>query len=111
MNVLSRRSVLFSILAAIGIGVRTYVAIRPSDEARIRKQLSKLEAAVRVREADVQGTSGGRLSKVSDAFDDLFDPDVRVSIPELTSLAPGRPALAQLRAGASQLVPAASISS
>jgi hypothetical protein len=70
--------------------------LRPSDESRIRKQLSKLAAAVRITEADVQANPIGRLAHVSGQFEDLFDPDVRVSISEVTSLHSGRRELAEI---------------
>jgi hypothetical protein len=99
---LGRRAAIVCAIAAIGVG--SYLAFRPSDEARIRKQLSKLEAAVRVTEADMQKNPIGRLSHVSSAFEPLFDPEVRVSVPELTSLQSGRSELVELVAGAPRFV-------
>jgi hypothetical protein len=100
-----RRGAIFGAIAGLGVATAgMYVAFRPSDEARIRTQLSKLEVAVRVTEADLQKNPIGRLSHVSGAFEELFDPDVRVSVPELPSLHSGRRELAELVAGAPQFV-------
>lgn len=80
---------------AIVIGVWA-VFFRPSDEARIRAQLTKLAAAVRITADDTSVNPIGRFAHVNDAFASLFDRDVRVSIPELTSLDAGRKPLAEL---------------
>ena len=73
-----------------------YFLFRPSDESRIKAQLAKLAAAVRITEADMQTNPIGRLAHVSDAFEPLVEPDVRVSVPELTSLESGRRGVVQL---------------
>lgn len=90
--------------AAIVVGALAYVALRPTDESRIRKQLARLAAAVRVTEADMQTNPIGRLAHVSGELEDLFDPDVRVSIPELTTLRSGRRPLAEIVTGAPHYV-------
>ncbi len=102
MKVDRRAAIGIGVAAAIGVG--GYFAFGPSDEARIRAQLTKLAAAVRVTEADLQTNPIGRLAHVSGAFEKLFDPDVRVSVPELTSLGSGRQELIQLVAAAPRYV-------
>jgi hypothetical protein len=92
---LDRRAAIGVGLAAV-LGVGGYYAFRPTDESRIRKQLSKLAAAVRVTEADMQANPIGRLAHVSGELEELFDPDVRVSVSELTSLHSGRRELAEI---------------
>ena len=94
MTQIDRRAWLVA-AAAVVLGVGGYVAFRPTDEWRIRDKLAKLAAAVRVTEADVQANPIGRLAHVSGLFEPLFEPDVRVSIPELRSLESGRSELAQ----------------
>jgi hypothetical protein len=95
---------------AIGAGIAgllagaTYFALRPTDESRIRAKLARLAAAVRVTEADMQVNPIGRISHVSGAFEEIFEPDVRVSVPELGTLPSGRLELAQYVAGAPHFV-------
>ena len=92
----------------IAIGATAFAAVvvvwltvfRASDDARIREQLAKLAAAVRVTADDAQTNPIGRFAHVNDAFTKLFDRDVRVSIPELTSLDSGRRPLAELATSA-----------
>jgi hypothetical protein len=86
--------------AAILVAITVYFAFfRPSDEDRIRSQLSRLAEAVEV-------TEGGsnpilRKARLDDAFGKVFDEDVRVSIPELSTLKSGRGGLVALAMQAS----------
>jgi len=81
---------------AIGLGAALYFALRPSDESRIKGQLAKLAALVHVTEDDAQTNPIGRLAHVNDALSHLVDRDVRVSVPELPSIGPGRAAMGQM---------------
>ena len=103
MIALDRRAALV-VAAAAALGAGAYFAFRPTDESRIRQQLAKLAAAVHVTDADVQTSAIGRLAHVSGLFEGLFDPDVRVSVPELGSIPPGRRALAEVMTGAPRFV-------
>jgi hypothetical protein len=95
VSTIDRRTVI-GLAVAVAVGALGYVVLRPTDESRIRKQLSKLAAAVRVTEADMQTNPIGRLAHVSGELEELFDPDVRVSVPDLASLHSGRRELAEL---------------
>jgi hypothetical protein len=101
---LTPRRVALAALVAILLAAAGYFALRPTDESRIHAQLARLAAAVRVTEADLQTNPIGRFAHVSGVFEELFEPDVRVSIPELTSLQSGRRELAELVAGAPSYV-------
>jgi hypothetical protein len=81
---------------AIALGGLLYVVLRPSDEARIKEQIAKLSALVRVTEDDAQTNPIGRMAHVSDALGALVDRDVRVSVPDLPSLGSGRQPLVEL---------------
>jgi hypothetical protein len=94
--------VAFPVAAVVAIGA--YFGLRPTDESRIRSKLDALAAAVHVNEADMQTNPIGRLAHVSDAFEPLFERDVRVSIPELTTLGSGRRELAQMVTAAPRYV-------
>jgi hypothetical protein len=100
---LDRRAAIGALVAAV-LGVGGYFVLRPTDESRIRKQLSKLATAVRIKESDMQSNPIGRLAHVSGEFEELFDPDVRVSVSELTSLRSGRRELAEIVSGAPRFV-------
>jgi hypothetical protein len=96
-----RAPVLVAIVAAaIAIAVGVYLPLRPSDESRIRRQLARLAAAVRITDADASASPVGRLADVNGRLQPLFEQDVRVSIPEVASLHAGRAELAELLAGA-----------
>ncbi len=84
----------FPVAAVLAVGA--YLGLRPTDESRIRSKLDALAVAVHITEADMQTNPIGRLAHVSGAFEPLFDRDVRVSIPELTTLGSGRRELAEL---------------
>jgi hypothetical protein len=88
--------------AAAVLAIGAYFAFRPSDEARIRAMLGTLAKEVRVTGEDQNPI--GRLAHVNDAFSKLFDRDVRVSIPEITTLQSGRRELAELTVGAPRFV-------
>jgi hypothetical protein len=81
---------------ALALGGILYVALRPSDEARIKEQIAKLASLVRVTEDDAQTNPIGRMAHVSDALGTLVDRDVRVNVPDLPSLGSGRQPLAEL---------------
>jgi uncharacterized protein (TIGR02246 family) len=85
--------VLAALALALGIGV--YWLLRPTDESRIRAQISRLEKAVRVTEADLQINPIGRLAHVSGLCQALFEPDVRVSVREIPKLRSGRQEIEQ----------------
>ena len=95
-----RRWVVLAVVAVLALGIGGYFVWRPTDESRIRSQLARLAAAVRVTEADGQGNPLTRLARVNGELEALFEPDARVTIPELTSGHADRRELAQLVAGA-----------
>jgi hypothetical protein len=90
------RSALIGFPLATVLAVGAYFGLRPTDESRIRGKLGALADAVHITESDMQTNPIGRLAHVSGAFEPLFDRDVRVSIPELTTLSSGRRELAEL---------------
>jgi hypothetical protein len=98
-----RRALLAAPLVLV-LGTGAYFAFRPSDESRIRGKLAALAAAVRIREADMQANPIGRFAHVSGALEPLLDRDVRVSVPELTTLGAGRSSLVELVAAAPRYV-------
>jgi hypothetical protein len=89
---------------ALVVAGGAFLLFRPSDESKIRAQLARLAAAVKVKEADMQTNPIGRLAHVEGEFESLFDPDVRASVPELGSIPPGRRGLAELVTGAPRYV-------
>jgi hypothetical protein len=91
-------------LVAIAVAVVAYFVLRPTDASRIRSQLDRLAAAVRITDADSQANPIGRLAHVSGELAKLFEPDVDVSIPDVPSSGSGRAELAQLVAGAPSYV-------
>jgi hypothetical protein len=99
-----RRWVLAAVAVALALAVGGYFAWRPTDESRIRSQLARLAAAVRVTEADQQANPIARLARVNGELDGLFEPDARLTIPELTSGHADRRELAALVAGAPRYV-------
>jgi hypothetical protein len=99
-----RRPVVVGVVVAILVAVGAYFAFRPTDESRIRAQLARLAAAVRVTEADPQANPIARLARVNGELDGLFEKDARLTIPELTSGHADRRELAELVAGAPSYV-------
>src|SRR5258706_9392732 len=100
-----RRGVLLAFVAA-GVVVLGFVWLtffRSSDEARIRAQLAALAVAVKVSPDDTSVNPIGRFAHMNDAFSKIFDRDVRVSIPELTTLDSGRKPLAELATNAPRI--------
>jgi hypothetical protein len=73
------RTLAVAALAAVGLAVVAYLVLRPTDESRI-------------------------LAHVNGDLQDLFEPDVRMSLPEVTEATSGREALAELVAGAPRFV-------
>jgi hypothetical protein len=103
----TRARVVLAVVVAFALAVGAYFAWRPTDESRIRAQLARLAAAVRITDADGQANPIGRLATVNGQLDALFEPDARVTIPELTELTSGhagRRELAELVAGAPSYV-------
>jgi hypothetical protein len=96
------RARLLALCGALAVAVGAYFLFRPSDEARIRAMMATLEKEARVTTEEQNPI--GRLAHVNDAFSKLFDRDVRVSIPELTTLHSGRRELAELATGAPRYV-------
>jgi hypothetical protein len=94
----------FAGLALVALAAGGYFWLRPTDESKIRAQLAKLAETVRVKESDGQANPVLRYSRINDAFTGLFEEDVRVSIPELTSLQAGRAPLVELATSAPRFV-------
>lgn len=86
--------------AIVLVGIVYFVFLRASDESRIRAQLAALVKAVQVTPDDTSVNPIGRFAHMNDAFSKIFDHDVRVSIPELTTLDAGRKPLAELATNA-----------
>ena len=99
-----RRLVVLAAVVAAAIAVGAYLVFRPTDEARIRAQLDRLAEVVRITDADAQENPLARMSRVDGELEKLFEPDVRASIPEVATLAPGRRALTELVVGAPRFV-------
>jgi hypothetical protein len=95
---------LFAALVAVGFAVVAYVLLHPTDESRIRAQLDKLAAVVRITDADAHANPIGRLAHVNDELAKLFEANVHASIPQVPSLGAGRAELAALVAGAPSYV-------
>jgi hypothetical protein len=94
--------------AAVGLAAAVYFAFfRPSDEDRIKSQLSKLSEAVEVKEGG--GNPVFRKAHLDDAFEKIFDEDVRVSIPDLSTMKSGRAGLVALALQASVWARSASV--
>ncbi len=87
--ILPRRGVLGA-AGALVVGIVAYLVLRPDDESRIRSKLKALAAALQIKEADMQVNPIGRMAHVSGAFEPLFEPDVRASVPDVPLLEGGR---------------------
>jgi len=99
-----RRGALVGVVAGIAVLVAVWLAFfRSSDEARIRAQLAALAAAVKVSPDDMSANPIARFARINDAFKKLFDAEVRVSVPELTTLDQGRKPLAELATSAPRI--------
>jgi hypothetical protein len=94
------RTLVVSTLVALVLAAGAYLLLHPTDEALVRARLDRLASAARVTDADAQANPVARLARVSADLTPLFEPDVRVSIPEVPSLPAGRAELAELVAGA-----------
>lgn len=91
----------------LGIGVIGYAVFsEPSDEEQIRELLERLETAVVV---DGRENLLIRKARIDGEFDEIFDADVRVSIPELTSLKDGRSGLSMVATQAGSYFQTASV--
>ncbi|HEY3821952.1 MAG TPA: hypothetical protein VGL81_32520 [Polyangiaceae bacterium] len=93
------------LLATLAAGA--YLVWRPTDESRIRAQLTALAGAVRIRDADAEANPIARTAHVGGELEGLFEPGARVNVPELSELASGhadRRELAELVAGAPRYV-------
>jgi len=101
------RSPAWPLVVLVALAAGGYFALRPTDESRIRAQLTHLASAVRITDADQEASPIARLAHVSGELDGLFEPDARVTIPELSELGSGhagRRDLAELVAGAPRYV-------
>jgi hypothetical protein len=96
---LDRRGALGAALA-LALAVAGYFALRPTDESLIRGKLSRLAKAVKITEADMQKNPIGLLGHATGEFEHLFEPDVRVSIPDIPTPLSTRADLCRLWAGA-----------
>jgi hypothetical protein len=99
--------IVVAVVVAVALAVAGYFVWRPTDESRIRGQLTRLAAAVRITDADRETNPIERVARVSSQLDALFEPDARVNIPELTDLGSehaGKRELVQLVTGAPQYV-------
>jgi hypothetical protein len=91
------RRVLAVVAVALGLLVIGYaVFAKPSDEELIRAKLDRLAEVVSF--SDGAGNPVFRAARLDGEFADLFTEDVRISIPELSSVAQGRRPLAGLAA-------------
>jgi hypothetical protein len=91
---------ILAMIAALSVAIVGYFALfRPSDEDRIRSQLAKLAEAVEVKEPGSNPVF--RKARIDEAFGAVFDEDVHVSIPDLSTMKSGRAGLAALATQAS----------
>jgi hypothetical protein len=94
---------------AIALMIAAYVFLfSPSDDERVRNVLVRLARAV-----EVSGDPSNpitHLAHVKGEFAEIFEEDVHVTIPELTSLQSGRSELAKVATDASLIFRAASVS-
>lgn len=96
-----------ALVVVLALAVAGYFLWRPTDESRIRAQLSRLASAVRITDADAQANPIARLARVNGELDGLFEPDARVTVPELAELTSGHAGtreLAELVTGAPRYV-------
>lgn len=93
---------------AMALMIAAYVFLfSPSDDERIRNELTRLAAAVEISgEAPNPIT---HLAHVKGELAEIFEEDVHVTIPELPSLPPGRSELAKTATDASLYFRAASV--
>jgi hypothetical protein len=85
---------------AFGVGIVGFAIFsRKTDEEQIRERLERLARSVRVETPDENPIF--RAKRLKDEFDELFSPNVKVDIPELTGFVTGREDLVRLgtRAG------------
>jgi len=96
---MSKRRILLAAIV-LGAAIAAYaLLLGPSDEQRVRYQLTRLATSLTV--SDDTGTNPiAHLAHVNSEFAEIFDEDVRVHIPELTSLGQGRGELARIAAQA-----------
>jgi hypothetical protein len=99
-----RLRIVLAAFVAVALAVGAYFVFRPTDEARIRAQLDRLAEVVRISDTDAQENPIARLARVDGGLKELFEPDVRLSIPEVTSVHSGRRELAELLVGAPRYV-------
>jgi phosphoribosylformylglycinamidine synthase len=104
---MERRRVLFVSAAAAAAAVLLGVLLVPSDEDKIKGQLSRLAKAVSLAEDDTNPLTRGL--RVRKELEKTLDPSVHVSIPEVPGVKSGRDDLAQAAAGASLYVRALSV--
>jgi SnoaL-like domain len=80
-------------VALLALALGAWLVLRPrGDEAEIRAALARLASTVTVTEGDRNPVLRGR--RIDRDFADLFDQDVRVTIPELPYVPSGRAELA-----------------
>jgi hypothetical protein len=92
----------------LGIAIAVYALFfSSSDEDIIRDKLAQLEQAVRVSGGDTNVVI--RAAKVRKEFSEIFETQVTIEIPELTSVTSGRTELVQLAASTPQLYRTASV--
>lgn len=96
----SPRWVALAALVVIAAAVGAYFLLRPTDESRIRAQLTRLAAAVRVTDEDAQAHPIGRMAHVNAELAKVFEADVRASIPEALPHDADREELVELVVGA-----------
>lgn len=74
----------FGALAAILIAFAVWYFTRPSDEQKIRDQVARVAAAVKVTEDDTNPLV--RLARIRGIFKDTLDKDVHVSLADVPTL-------------------------
>ena len=87
------------VAAAVALAIASFLVVRwrgGGDEARIRARLDALARAIAVTPDDASANPLVRYGRVNEAFGPLFDPEVRVRIPELPGDPSGRRALVAL---------------
>ncbi|MCA9629909.1 MAG: hypothetical protein KC766_19695 [Myxococcales bacterium] len=105
---MERRRLLALVAGALGIGLIGYAFFTDeSDEERVRGVLSRFARAISI---DAEQTNPlARLGFVKGEFKEIVDSDIRVSVPELTSLKRGRTSLAEVAVQTGQYFRAATV--
>src|SRR5947209_1477386 len=96
---MSRRTMIVAAAAISVLAVVAWLVFSPTEEQRIKAQLVRLATAVRLTADDTNAITRG--ARIRSELEAVLDPNVRLSIPEVTSLRSGRQELATTATAAS----------